>query len=45
MNGQDDEFLRQARAAIHNTEEAWTLYSRGKPEEAVAAFGANPGMV
>ncbi|PTB78608.1 PIN domain-like protein [Trichoderma longibrachiatum ATCC 18648] len=41
--GQDEVTLRRGRAANQKTDEAWGLYSQTEAEQAVAAFGANPG--
>lgn len=42
--GQDEITLKRGRAANQKTDEAWDLYSQTEAEQAVAAFGANPGM-
>lgn len=41
--GQDDLTLRRGRAANQKTEQAWTLYSESRAEDAVSTFGHNPG--
>ncbi|GFP55531.1 uncharacterized protein C139.01c [Trichoderma asperellum] len=41
--GQDEITLKRGRAANQKTDQAWELYSQTEAEQAVAAFGANPG--
>ncbi|KAL5093034.1 hypothetical protein Trisim1_011830 [Trichoderma cf. simile WF8] len=41
--GQDEIALKRGRAANQKTDEAWELYSQTEAEQAVTAFGANPG--
>lgn len=43
--GQDEVALKRGRNANHKTDEAWKLYSQNSGDEAVAAFGANPGSL
>lgn len=42
--GQSDVSVKRGREANRKTDEAWTLYSQSSGEQAVSAFGANPGM-
>lgn len=42
--GQDEIALKRGRAANQKTDQAWELYSQTEAEQAVTAFGANPGM-
>ncbi|KAL6807375.1 temperature dependent protein affecting M2 dsRNA replication domain-containing protein [Trichoderma sp. SZMC 28013] len=41
--GQDEIALKRGRAANQKTDQAWELYSQTEAEQAVTAFGANPG--
>lgn len=45
LSGQDDISLKRSLAANEKTNEAWKLYSQSEPEQAVASFGANQGML
>ncbi|KAK4067032.1 uncharacterized protein Triagg1_8032 [Trichoderma aggressivum f. europaeum] len=43
--GQDEIALKRGRAANQKTDQAWELYSQTEAEQAVTAFGANPGKL
>lgn len=44
LKGQEDIALSRAREANEKTNEAWSLYSQSEADQAVAAFGADPGI-
>ncbi|CAI6096480.1 hypothetical protein V2G26_003315 [Clonostachys chloroleuca] len=43
ITGQDEVTMKRGREANLKTNEAWDLYSQSEAEQAVTAFGANPG--
>lgn len=45
LTGQDDISLKRSQVANQKTNEAWKLYSQSEADQAVATFGANPGML
>lgn len=45
VTGQDEIARKRALDANKKTDEAWTLYSQSRPDDAVNTFGANPGTL
>lgn len=45
ITGQDEVTMKRGREANLKTNEAWDLYSQSEAEQAVTAFGANPGIL
>lgn len=45
VTGQDEIARKRALDANKKTDEAWSLYSQSRPDEAVSTFGANPGTL